>query len=256
MSVRIAGWPALWADLTESQVAYRTAVERAAERLAKVRWSATSSASTLGRAPYSADMEAEFRRAVKTLSELALPRAIHLRSLAAGDPTTAAGEDGWLSSSPVVPSLSHARLKAWRDQHLRAVGFTKLPEDWDGEGGLAVDPATVAYAMSQLSNVVGRAPAPSFSPGADGDLWALWAGHGLDIEVCFRRPGDVFAMISDGRGEVVPFEDEDPDLEVTLSALHAMAVRAVDAEQRGHLDRLREELPASTSSVSPELMAA
>lgn len=155
-----------------------------------------------------------------------------------------------------LPAINLGFARGWTQQFARAQGFTQLVEDWDGEGSGPVDTKTLADAMALLTPLSGRTPAPSFSPGSEGDLWALWAGYGLDIEICFRRPGSVFAMISDQRGEVSEFEDEDPDLVATSRALVALSRRFLNAESRENLVTCRIEAPTSTSSVGVTLTAA
>jgi hypothetical protein len=128
------------------------------------------------------------------------------------------------------PGLIARFIEEWQEQNARVRRLTRLPENWDGDGSSPVNERTALFAIRMLAPLMCFVPAPSFSPGAHRDLWALWAAHGLDIELCFRRPGDVISMISDDKGAIEDFEDDDPHLTVTYAALQELGRRAAEYE--------------------------
>jgi hypothetical protein len=161
-------------------------------------------------------------------------------------------------ATSIVPATYGLQLFGadWRHQQQRAQQQTALPAGWDGEDGRPVRPRVLAFALSSLSRFVSISPAPSFSPGGEGDLWALWAAHGLDIELHFRRPEDVFAMISDARREIEPFEGDDPELDVTSRALVALGNRAYGAVLAKVPDESLVELPVGAPTAEAFLLVA
>jgi hypothetical protein len=119
-----------------------------------------------------------------------------------------------------------ARAQEWNIAFQTLVGLTRLPANWDGRGAIPVDPATAQAAEALLMPLSRGVPAPSFMPGPNGDAWAIWGEAGLSIEICFRGPDDIFAMIDDTWNEVEDFEDVDPGLAVTARVLERLRHRA------------------------------
>jgi hypothetical protein len=150
-------------------------------------------------------------------------------------PTTAAFAE-WFTKprrQPLVsnPATAYAFNAQWHKEYQRLQKLTQLPKGWDSGEGLPVSAAVAGYALNSLRPFERVAPAPSFSTSGEGDVWALWAAHDLDIELHVRSPGDVFAMIEDARCELKTFEDEDPTLDHVRDALITLGNR-VNADQR------------------------
>jgi hypothetical protein len=67
---------------------------------------------------------------------------------------------------------------------------------------------------------------PLISPMRFGGLSAEWHASGLNIELRFRRPGDVYAVIEDARGEIESYWGSDPDLFRAAEAIAKLAARS------------------------------
>jgi hypothetical protein len=114
----------------------------------------------------------------------------------------------------------------WRSAFKILLELTQLPVDWDRQGASPVDPTTAHFAENLLSLLSTGIPAPSFMPGPNGDVWAIWGDFGLNIEICFRSPGDIFSMVDDAWGEIQDFEEPDPGLALTTHVLSDLRRRA------------------------------
>lgn len=153
-----------------------------------------------------------------------------------------------LPSTAFVGLSAQSHEAEWKHQFARAVSFSRLPQDWDGEGSVPVPLRTILFLITHLNRWRATTPAPSISPGAEGDLWALWAAYDLDIEVCFRKWGDAFVMISDARHQIPEFADDDPQLAHLHDALRELCIR-----ERRHYYRVEA---ASAWFKSAEAMQA
>ncbi|MGQ3824242.1 hypothetical protein [Pseudomonas alliivorans] len=52
--------------------------------------------------------------------------------------------------------------------------YFDLADDWDGYGAVAIDPVTLQNAMAAAARLIGRAPAPDFTPNSNGTISFEW----------------------------------------------------------------------------------
>jgi hypothetical protein len=135
-------------------------------------------------------------------------------------------------SAPVALPTDFAAnhfASGWKAAFQRLCELERVAVGWDGGHGSPARPELTTYVRRVLRPFAAMAPAPSFSIDADGDVWALWAAHGLDLEAHFRGPDDVFVMIEDARHRLEDFSDEDPSLQRLGDALIELGNRAYAA---------------------------
>ncbi len=116
----------------------------------------------------------------------------------------------------------------------RLVGLREAVADAKIFAGLLVeegedppDPTIWAWAVNRLEAIATRydVSVPNLSPLERGRISAEWHDAGIDIELRFRRPGDVYLVLSDARRVVEAFEGRDPLLEKAYAALQEFAGR-------------------------------
>jgi hypothetical protein len=83
--------------------------------------------------------------------------------------------------------------------------------------------ALSAFLAGPLSEALG---VPLISPMRRGGLSAEWHERGLNIELRFRGPTDVYALIEDVRGVIEDFRGRDPHLARTAGAIAELAARS------------------------------
>ena len=96
------------------------------------------------------------------------------------------------------------------------------------EGEFApINRQTYEYAIKSLLPLVGAfaLPAPLLLPLENGGIGAEWHDRGLNIELRFRAPYDVYAVIEDARGTVEPLHGRDNNLAKAQTALGEFAHR-------------------------------
>jgi hypothetical protein len=74
---------------------------------------------------------------------------------------------------------------AWlREAASRLVEFTRLPHDWDLEGGDAIDPSAARIAFALLSRLASNmSVAPDLVPVGDGAVMVEWHTPSVDLEI-------------------------------------------------------------------------
>jgi hypothetical protein len=96
------------------------------------------------------------------------------------------------------------------------------------EEGDPVDIQTLLYAIQNLVPLVIslKLPAPLILPLQGGGIGAEWHTSGMNIELRFRKPYDVYAVLEDVRGTIAAFHSRDSDLVHTRSALCELGTRS------------------------------
>jgi hypothetical protein len=92
-----------------------------------------------------------------------------------------------------------------------------------------INDQTYFYAVGVLAPLIitMELPVPLILPLQNGAIGAEWHDHGLNIELRFRNPYDIYAVLEDARDAIQPFYGRDPFLVETLAALRELATRAV-----------------------------
>ena len=98
------------------------------------------------------------------------------------------------------------------------------------EEGDPVDDQTLLYAIQSLAPLVIslKLSSPLILPLQNGGIGAEWHTSGMNIELRFRKPYDIYAVLEDARGAIKPFHSRDPDLVHTRSALCELSTRSVE----------------------------
>jgi hypothetical protein len=99
----------------------------------------------------------------------------------------------------------------------------------DAEEGDPIDDQTLQYAVQSLGPLIAslELPVPLILPLQNGGISAEWHTSGMNIELRFRKPYDVYALLEDARGDT-PFHGRDPDLVHTRPALRDLGTRRVE----------------------------
>jgi hypothetical protein len=93
-----------------------------------------------------------------------------------------------------------------------------------------LDEQTFLYAIQSLVPLIMslKLPPPLILPLQSGGIGAEWHTGGMNIELRFRKPYDIYAVFEDARGAIEPFHSRDPDLARARSALRELSTRSVD----------------------------
>ena len=98
------------------------------------------------------------------------------------------------------------------------------------EEGDPVNQQTLLYAIQSLVPLVMslKLLPPLILPLQDGGIGAEWHTSGMNIELRFRKPYDIYAVLEDARGAIELFHSRDPDLVHTRSALCELSTRSAE----------------------------
>lgn len=96
----------------------------------------------------------------------------------------------------------------------------------DGEAS-TLDFQTLSYAVQTLASVIVAfvLPRPLILPLQKGGLSVEWHEAGMNIELRFRKPYQVHAVIEDARGAVPSYHGPDSDLTKARAALETLSTR-------------------------------
>jgi hypothetical protein len=121
----------------------------------------------------------------------------------------------------IVASKSSEFLRCFTDS-------VELSKSMAAEGEAApLNLQTWSYAAQQLNSLVHNfdLPMPLLLPLQNGGLGAEWHEKGLNIELRFRSPYNVYAVLEDAKGKVGTFQDYDVNLERSRAALQELGLR-------------------------------
>ena len=98
----------------------------------------------------------------------------------------------------------------------------------DAEEGDPIDDQTLQYAVQSLGPLIAffEIPTPLILPLQNGGIGAEWHTSGMNIELRFRKPYDVYVLLEDVQG-TASFHGRDPDLVHTHPALHELSRRPI-----------------------------
>jgi hypothetical protein len=98
----------------------------------------------------------------------------------------------------------------------------------EDEGG-PLDAQTFAYAVQALAPLIATTDVPPalILPLQNGGISAEWHTAGLNIELRFRKPYEVYAVLEDARGAIVAHHGRDPHLVQTRAALRELGKRSL-----------------------------
>jgi hypothetical protein len=93
--------------------------------------------------------------------------------------------------------------------------------------GVPLNIQTWTYATQTISPLIAALdlPSPLLLPLQNGGIGAEWHDFGLNIELRFRSPYQVYVVIEDVRGVVAPFQNFDSNLTQLDVALRELAAR-------------------------------
>jgi hypothetical protein len=129
------------------------------------------------------------------------------------------GKQNWFQSSKdnVVPlgrsgkTVLSERSSIWIEPTKIRLDdlVSKLPDNWDGYGGVAVNFLNAHFAVNMLNSICKTdTPAPSIVPGQRGDLQIEWHTNRFDIELHILGPNKVWAFLDDLQSNQLPQEIE------------------------------------------------
>jgi len=98
-----------------------------------------------------------------------------------------------------------------------------------GDEGTPLNVQTWTYAAQTLIPLVSalELPSPLMLPLQNGGLGVEWHEKGLNIELRFRNPYQVYVVLEDAHGIVPTLHDFDPNLVKARVAFHELATRKV-----------------------------
>lgn len=99
----------------------------------------------------------------------------------------------------------------------------------DADEADPIDNQTLQYAVQSLLPLIAslELPALLILPLQNGGIGAEWHASGMNIELRFRKPYDVYALLEDAQG-TTSFRGRDPDLVHTGHALREISRRPVE----------------------------
>ena len=102
------------------------------------------------------------------------------------------------------------------------------------EEGDPLDDQTLLYAIQSLAPLVMSLilPTPLILPLQNGGIGAEWHTSGMNIELRFRKPYDIYAVLEDAHGAIEQFHSRDPDLVRARSALSELSTRSAEPQSR------------------------
>jgi hypothetical protein len=88
---------------------------------------------------------------------------------------------------------------------------------------------TLEYAIQSLLPFIMalEMPPPLILPLQSGGIGAEWHESGINVELRFRKPYDIYAVLEDAKGVFGPFHNRDPELVHARSALRELSTRSV-----------------------------
>jgi len=107
----------------------------------------------------------------------------------------------------------------------RQLSRTMVAED----EAIPMDKQTVDYAVQSLLPIIKRykLPPPLMLPLQNAGIGVEWHTAGMNIELRFRKPYQVYAVLEDAHGAIRDYHGPDPDLVRASSALACLNPRAV-----------------------------
>jgi hypothetical protein len=90
-----------------------------------------------------------------------------------------------------------------------------------------IDNQIFIYALSVLTPlfIKWEVPAPLVLPLQNGGIGVEWHALGMNIELRFRYPYHIYAVLEDAQNAISPYRGRDPDLVQSQSALAVLAAR-------------------------------
>jgi hypothetical protein len=91
-----------------------------------------------------------------------------------------------------------------------------------------IDVHTLKFAIQNLAPVIAtlELPPPLMLPLQNGGIGAEWHASGLNIELRFRKPYDIYAVLEDARNVIKEYHGRDPDLVQTRPVLSQLRARS------------------------------
>jgi hypothetical protein len=92
-----------------------------------------------------------------------------------------------------------------------------------------INEQTYFYTVEVVEPLINKMklPVPLILPLQNGGIGVEWHDHGMNIELRFRNPFHVYAVLEDARGKVSPFHGRDPHLVQARVALREFIARAI-----------------------------
>jgi len=121
-------------------------------------------------------------------------------------------------------------LRAKIDQFIQAlVDAHELSAAMTAEEEIApIDVHTLRFAIQSLAPLITalKLPPPLMLPLQNGGIGAEWHTSGLNIELRFRKPYEVYAVLEDARNVISAYHGRDPYLVRARPVLSALSARA------------------------------
>ena len=171
----------------------------------------------------------EFRAAAATISLIAMfyAQPCALVSSASEHAISRAEVRGTLQNSPMALTRKPTNLRI-NDFALAFNEAVELSESMvSDDEGMPLNSQTWTYAAQELISIVSALdiPLPLMLPLQNGGVGAEWHDSGLNIELRFRNPYQVYAVLEDARGIIPELQDYDQNLALARIALRELANR-------------------------------
>jgi hypothetical protein len=151
-------------------------------------------------------------------------------TLVATQPLSNVGPEGMRQESPAALTGRSVRATLVEEFGKALIEAIELSKTMVAESEAApLNDQTYFYAFNVLAPLIiaMELPVPLILPLQNGAIGAEWHDHGLNIELRFRNPYDIYAVLEDARDAIQPFYGRDPFLVETLAALRELSTRAV-----------------------------
>jgi hypothetical protein len=128
----------------------------------------------------------------------------------------------------IIPDAGQDRLERFIDALNDALQLSHTSAASDE--GDPIDHQTLTYAVQSLAPLMVslELSPPLILPLQNGGIGAEWHTSGMNIELRFRKPYDVYAVLEDARGIISPFHSRDPELVNASSALSELGKRSIE----------------------------
>jgi hypothetical protein len=142
---------------------------------------------------------------------------------------TSGAQDQSLDSQPlIVPDERQNRLEKLTEALSDALQLSDTLVASDE--GDPVDQQTLTYAIQSIAALMVslEVSIPLILPLQNGGIGVEWHRSGMNIELRFRKPYDVYAVLEDARSVIDPFHGHDPELVNARFALSELSTRSVE----------------------------
>ena len=157
------------------------------------------------------------------------PADVKAQSQAITSQGFARGETQTVSPSQALPTLGAETARIRIAQFVEALSEAcELSNEMVAEGeSLPINMQTMIYAVQSLAPLIAslKLPPPLTLPLQNGGIGTEWHASGMNVELRFRKPYDVYAVFEDARGVIPSYHGRDQDLVQARPVLAELSAR-------------------------------